>query len=59
VVGEVISVLHPPGQDLLEIRTATEVRLVPFVAALVPEVDLEGGVLTVADLAGLLSEDES
>ena len=28
----------------------------PFVAALVPEVDLEGGVLTVADLAGLLAE---
>jgi 16S rRNA processing protein RimM len=58
VVGVVISVLHPPGQDLLEIRTANQIRLVPFVAALVPEVDLDGGVLTVADLAGLLSEDE-
>jgi 16S rRNA processing protein RimM len=57
-VGEVIAVLHLPGQDLLEVRTATEVRLVPFVAALVPEVDLNGGVLTVADLAGLLSEDD-
>jgi 16S rRNA processing protein RimM len=59
VVGVVISVLHLPGQDLLEIRTATEVRLVPFVAALVPEIDLEGGVLTVVDLTGLLNEDES
>lgn len=59
VVGAVTSVLHLPGQDLLEIRTATEVRLVPFVAALVPDVDLEAGVLTVVDLAGLLSEDES
>jgi 16S rRNA processing protein RimM len=58
VVGVVISVLHLPGQDLLEIRTATEVRLVPFVAALVSEVDLDGGVLTVVDLAGLLSEDD-
>jgi 16S rRNA processing protein RimM len=57
-VGVVISVLHPPGQDLLEIRTATEIRLVPFVTALVPDVDLTGGVLTVADLAGLLSEAE-
>jgi 16S rRNA processing protein RimM len=58
VVGEVTAVLHLPSQDLLEIRTATEVRLVPFVAALVPEVDLEGGILTVADVSGLLSEDE-
>jgi 16S rRNA processing protein RimM len=57
-VGSVIGVLHLPGQDLLEIRTATEVRLVPFVSALVPEVDLAGGVLTVADVAGLLSEDD-
>jgi 16S rRNA processing protein RimM len=57
-VGVVISVLHSPGQDLLEIRTATQIRLVPFVAALVPDVDLSGGVLTVADIGGLLSEDE-
>ena len=57
-VGVVISVLHPPAQDLLEIQTANQIRLVPFVAALVPEVDLEGGVLTVTNLAGLLSDDE-
>jgi 16S rRNA processing protein RimM len=48
--------LHPPGQDLLEVKTANQIRLVPFVAALVPEVDLDAGILTVADLAGLLSE---
>jgi 16S rRNA processing protein RimM len=57
-VGVVVSVLHPPGQDLLEVRTTNQIRLVPFVAALVPEVDLDRGVLTVANLAGLLSEDE-
>ena len=57
-VGVVISVLHPPAQDLLEIQTADQIRLVPFVAALVPEIDLEGGVLTVTNLAGLLSDDE-
>ncbi len=57
-VGMVISVLHLPGQDLLEIRTANQIRLVPFAAALVPDVDLEGGVLTVTDIAGLLSEHE-
>ena len=57
-VGVVISVLHPPGQDLLEIRTANQIRLVPFVTALVPDVDLNSGVLTVADITGLLREDE-
>ena len=57
-VGVVISVLHLPGQDLLEIQTADQIRLIPFVTALVPHVDLDGGVLTVADIAGLLSEDE-
>ena len=49
--------LHMPEQDLLEVQTAAGVRLVPFVAALVPEVDLATGTLTVADVTGLL-EDE-
>ena len=57
-VGVVISVQHPPAQDLLEIQTADSIRLVPFVAALVPEIDLEGGVLTVTNLAGLLGDVE-
>ena len=48
--------LHLPAQDLLEIQTATGARLVPFVAALVPEVDLEAGRLTVIDVAGLLDD---
>jgi 16S rRNA processing protein RimM len=55
-VGEVVAVLHLPAQDLLEVRTADGPRLVPFVADLVPEVDLEHQVLTVADRAGLLAE---
>jgi 16S rRNA processing protein RimM len=55
-VGMVGSVLHLPAQDLLEIETATGTRLVPFVAALVPEVDLETGRLTIADIAGLLDD---
>jgi 16S rRNA processing protein RimM len=57
-VGVVVSVLHPPAQDLLEIQTGDGIRLVPFVAALVPDVDLDSGILTVANLAGLLGEDE-
>jgi 16S rRNA processing protein RimM len=31
--------------------------LVPFVAALVPEVDLAAGTLTVTDVAGLLADE--
>lgn len=59
--GEVTRVQHGP-QDLLVIRTPNgEERLVPFVEALVPVVDLDGGTLTLADVAGLLTDvpDES
>jgi 16S rRNA processing protein RimM len=55
-VGSIRSVLHLPAQDVLEIETAAGLRLVPFVAALVPDVDLEAGRLTVVDLAGLLDD---
>ena len=57
-VGTVGSVLHLPAQDVLEIETAGGIRLVPFVEALVPEIDLEAGCLTVADVAGLLDDGE-
>jgi 16S rRNA processing protein RimM len=57
-VGTVASVLHLPAQDVLEIATEAGARLVPFVAALVPEVDLEAGCLTVIDIAGLLDDRE-
>jgi 16S rRNA processing protein RimM len=55
-VGEVVEVLHGAGQDLLVVTT-TEGReiLVPFVAALVPVVDVPGGTLQVADRPGLLT----
>lgn len=57
-VGRVLAVLHPAGQDLLEISTPGGPRLVPFVEALVPEVNLVSGRLVVADLPGLLTDDE-
>jgi 16S rRNA processing protein RimM len=60
-LGEVTGVLHG-AQDILQIR-ATDGRdtLVPFVAVLVPEVDVPGGRLVVADRPGLVSafEDDS
>lgn len=54
--GEVCGVQHGP-QDLLLIRTvAGEERLVPFVAGLVPEVNLSLRNLRLADVDGLLSD---
>ena len=53
-LGEVTAVLHG-AQDLLQIRTADgRDALVPFVAALVPDVDLAGGRVVVADRPGLV-----
>ncbi|MEU8142929.1 ribosome maturation factor RimM [Nonomuraea sp. NPDC048901] len=53
-VGEVTDVLHH-GQDLLVVRrSGQDDALIPFVRALVPEVDLEGGRLVVDPPDGLL-----
>jgi 16S rRNA processing protein RimM len=54
-IGEVTGVLHG-AQDLLQVR-ALDGRdtLVPFVAALVPEVDLAEGRVVVADRPGLVA----
>jgi 16S rRNA processing protein RimM len=51
----VAEVMHSGAQDLLVVRRdGRDDALVPFVAALVPEVDLESGRLLVADRPGLL-----
>jgi 16S rRNA processing protein RimM len=55
-VGVVADVLHQ-GQDLLVIRPVrpeAEEILVPFVAALVPEVDVKAGRLVIDPPPGLL-----
>jgi 16S rRNA processing protein RimM len=61
-LGEVTAVVHG-AQDLLQIRTPDgRETLVPFVAALVPEVDVDGGRVVVADRPGLVTpfpEDDS
>jgi 16S rRNA processing protein RimM len=56
-VGELADVLHLPGQDVLAVRTpdGREV-LVPFVAELVPTVDVDGGVVEVDPPPGLLGD---
>lgn len=55
VLGEVTAVRHG-AQDLLSVRT-TDGRdaLVPFVAALVPVVDLAAGHVVIADRPGLVA----
>jgi 16S rRNA processing protein RimM len=55
-LGEVTGLVHGGAQDLLVIRTADgRDTLVPFVKALVPEVDLLGGRVVVADRPGLVT----
>lgn len=58
VLGEVHEVLHLPGQVVLAVRRRGTGResLVPFVAELVPEVDLAGGRIVVEALPGLLDD---
>jgi 16S rRNA processing protein RimM len=60
VIGEVTDVLHH-GQDLLAIRadgSGAEI-LVPFVRAIVTEVNVAGGTLVIAPPPGLLNLDEA
>ena len=61
-LGEVSGLVHGGAQDLLTIRTPDgRDALVPFVTALVPEVDLEARRVVIADRPGLVTpfEDES
>ncbi len=54
--GTVRDVLHLPSQDLLDVTTENGSRLIPFVRALVPAVDLEAGTCQLADVPGLLED---
>lgn len=56
-VGTVVAIRHLPAQDLLVVAGDDVTHLVPFVTALVPEVDLDAGTLTVDAPPGLLDPD--
>ncbi|NLA64968.1 MAG: 16S rRNA processing protein RimM, partial [Leucobacter sp.] len=56
LLGKVAEVQHLPAQDLLAVTTSAGTVLVPFVEAIVPDVDLEAGVVTVTPPAGLFEE---
>jgi len=59
-VGEVTALESRPAQDLLVLRlTDGREALVPFVTAIVPEVDIQGGRVVLDPPAGLLDLDES
>jgi len=54
-LGEVVRVDHAPASELLVLRRPDgRTALIPFVAAIVPEVDLAGGRVVVAAPEGLL-----
>lgn len=59
VVGRVVRVDHLPAQDLLIVKPSTgdaDDVLVPFVKAIVPEVDVDGGRVVVTPPPGLFEE---
>ncbi|MEW1833798.1 ribosome maturation factor RimM [Microbacterium sp. NPDC079995] len=58
VIGRVTRVDHFPAQDLLGVQLTGEDRevLVPFVKAIVPEVDMAAGRLVVTPPAGLFED---
>ncbi|MEJ5913355.1 ribosome maturation factor RimM [Pseudokineococcus sp. 1T1Z-3] len=64
-VGEVVDLTHLPAQDVLVVRQSSGARaLVPFVAAIVPEVDVRAGRVVLDPPGGLLeavpaAEDET
>lgn len=56
LLGTVTKLVHGGAQDLLTIRTEDRRdALVPFVSALVPEVDLVAGKVVIADRPGLVT----
>lgn len=55
-LGTLKAVVHGPAQDLLVIDVEGREVLVPFVSALVPEVDVVAGHLVVADVPGLIED---
>jgi len=52
-VGTVSRVDHFPAQDLLAVETTAGEVLIPFVSAIVPEVDIAAGTVTVTPPPGL------
>ena len=60
VIGTVAAVTHHDEQDTLVVQRGPNAEvLVPFVTAIVPTVDVAGGYVVVADVPGLLDEEQA
>ena len=57
-LGEVVRVEHFPAQDLLVVKVGENEVLVPFVKAIVPEVDIKAGKVVMTPPLGLFEEIE-
>jgi len=58
-VGEVAEIVHLPGHDLLAVRRPDgREALVPFVATIVPEVDVDAGHVVVDPPPGLIDDED-
>ncbi len=57
VVGIVTAVMHGSAQDTLVVDAGAQEVLVPFVEAHVPDIDLDDGVVRLADVPGLLDSE--
>lgn len=54
-IGEVTGVMHGPAGEILEVALNNKKEaLIPFVHAIVPEVDLDAGTVTITPPEGLL-----
>jgi len=58
-IGTLTDVLNLPGQDLLAVESARGEVLVPFVYEIVPDIDLDAGVVTIVPPPGLLNSEEA
>ncbi|MFJ3471865.1 ribosome maturation factor RimM [Microbacterium maritypicum] len=56
VIGRVVRVEHFPAQDLLIVKAGEDEVMVPFVAAIVPTVDVQAGRVIVTPPPGLFEE---
>lgn len=56
IVGRIVRVEHLPAQDLLIVKTDAGEVMVPFVAAIVPEVDIAAGTVTLTPPPGLFED---
>ena len=59
VVGTVTGIVHGPFQDTLTIDIEGREVFVPFVTALIPEVNVAGGFVTVNEIDGLLDPSQA